>query len=51
MKDHVENCHLTKSDAFRVNRDQVVDLETWFQIQINVSNVEKAYLSKHISQV
>ena len=25
MKDHVEIGHLTKYDAFRVNRDQVVD--------------------------
>ena len=27
MKDHVEIGHLTKYDAFRVNRDQVMDLE------------------------
>ena len=27
MKDHVEIGHLTKYDAFRVNRDQVTDLE------------------------
>ena len=32
MKDHVEIGHLTKYDAFRVNRDQVVDLEIWFKI-------------------
>ena len=30
MKDHVEIDHLTRYDAFRVNRDQVMDLETWF---------------------
>ena len=36
MKDHVENCHLTKLDVFTVNRDQVMDFETWFQtIQLN----------------
>ena len=29
MKDHVEIDHLIKYDAFRVNRDQVMDLETW----------------------
>ena len=41
MKDHVEIAeigHLTKYDAFRVNRDQVKDLETWFKIRTNVSN-------------
>ena len=32
MKDHVKSSHLTKFDAFRVNRDQVIDLETWFKI-------------------
>ena len=26
MKDHVEIDHLTKYDAFRVDRDQVMDL-------------------------
>ena len=31
MKDHVEIGHLTKYDAFRVNRDQVMDLEIWFK--------------------
>ena len=33
MKDHVESSHLTKFDAFRVNRDQVTDLETWFKVK------------------
>ena len=32
MKDHVEIGHLTKYDAFRMNRDQVMDLEIWFKI-------------------
>ena len=32
MKDHVEIGRLTKYDAFRVNRDQVMDLETWLKI-------------------
>ena len=38
MKDRVESSHLTKFDAFRVNRDRVIDLETWFKIHTNVSN-------------
>ena len=38
MKDHVEIGHLTKCDASRVNRDQVIRL----QIHTNVSNFEKA---------
>ena len=44
MKDHVEIDHLTKYDAFRVNRDQVMDLETWFKINTNVSDFETASL-------
>ena len=39
MKDHIENCDLTKFDAFRVNRDEVIELETWFKIHTNVCNV------------
>ena len=42
MKDHVDLGHLTKYDAFRVNRDQVMDLEIWFKIHTNVSNLERA---------
>ena len=42
MKDHVEIDHLTKYDAFRVKRDQVMDLETWLKIHTNVSNFETA---------
>ena len=42
MKDHVESYHLTKFDVLRGNRDQVMDLETWFQIHNNVSSVETA---------
>ena len=41
MKDHVEIGHLTKYDAFMVNRDQVMDLEIRFKIHTNVSNFEK----------
>ena len=41
MKDHVQSCHLTKFDAFKINRDQVnIDLETWFKINTNVINLE-----------
>ena len=42
MKYHVEIDHLTKYDAFRLNRDQVMDLEMWFKIYANVSNFETA---------
>ena len=42
MKDHVEIVHLTKYDAFRVNRDQVMDLEIWFKIHTNFSIFERA---------
>ena len=42
MKDLVEIDHLIKYDAFRVNRDQVMDLETWLKIHTNVSNFETA---------
>ena len=44
MKDHFEIGHLTKYDAFRVNRDQVMDVERRFKIHANVSNFEKASL-------
>ena len=40
MKDHVEIDHLTEYDAFRVNRDQVMDLEMWLKIHTNVSNIK-----------
>ena len=42
MKDHIDINHLTMFYAFRVNRDQVIDLETWFKIHTNISNVETA---------
>ena len=43
MKDHVEIDHLTKYDAFRVNRYQVMDLEIWLKIRHrDVSNFETA---------
>ena len=40
MKAHVEISHLTKYDAFRMNRDQVMNLEIWFKIHTNVLNFE-----------
>ena len=42
MKAHVEIRHLTKYDGFRMNRDQVMDLEIWFKIHTNVLNFETA---------
>ena len=42
MKDHVEIGHLTKYDAFTMNRDQVIDLEIWFKIHTKVSNFKTA---------
>ena len=43
MTDPIESSHLTRFDAFRVNRDQVIDLETRFKIYTNISNVETAF--------
>ena len=40
MKDHFEIGHLTKYDAFRVNRDRVMDLEIWFKVHTNESDFE-----------
>ena len=42
MKYHIEIGHLTKSDAFRMNRDQATDLQTLFKIHTNVSYFESA---------
>ena len=42
MNDHVEIGHLTKYDAFRMDRDQVMDLEIRVKIHTNVSNFDKA---------
>ena len=42
MKDHVEIDYWTKYDAFRVNRDQVMDLEIWLKIHTNIRNFETA---------
>ena len=42
MKDHVGIGHLSVYDAFRVNRDQVMDLKIRFKIHTNVSNFENA---------
>ena len=36
MKDHVEIGHLTKYDASRVNRDQVMELEILFKIKTSL---------------
>ena len=42
MKDHIEIDHLTKYDTFRMNRNQVMDLEIWLKIHTNASNFETA---------
>ena len=42
MKDHVEIGHFTKYDAFRMNRDQAMNLEICFKNHTNVSNFETA---------
>ena len=39
MKDHVEIGHFAKNYAFRMNRDQVMDLEIWFKIHKNISDL------------
>ena len=39
MKDHAEIGHLTKYDAFRMNRDQVMDLEIRFKIHTKVTSL------------
>ena len=36
MKDHVEIGHLTKYDAFRMNRAQAMNLEIWKSIQTSL---------------
>ena len=50
MKNHVQNYHLTKIDAFGVNRDEVIDLETWFKIHTNVYNGDSVP-QNHINSV
>ena len=47
MKDHVEIGHLTRYDAFRMNRDQVMDLEIWFKIHTNVFNFKHIELAHY----
>ena len=42
LKDHVEIGHLTKYDAFRVNKYQAMTLEIWLKIDTNVPNFETA---------
>ena len=43
MKDHVDIGHLTKYDAFKMNRDQVMDLEIRLKIHTNVFHFETAF--------
>ena len=46
MKDHVEIGHLTKYDAFRMNRDQAMNLEICFKIPIQTSLILRQRPSK-----
>ena len=39
MKDHVEIGHLTKYDAFGMNRDQSMNLEICFKIHLKPSSL------------
>ena len=41
MKDHVEIGHLTKYDAFRMNIDQVMDLELYGSKSIQTSLIKR----------
>ena len=43
MRNHIERSHLTKFNAFRENRDQVIDLEAWFKIHTSVSKFSKVF--------
>ena len=42
MKNHVKIGHLTNYDAFKVNRDQVMDLEIRLKIHTNDCNFDTA---------
>ena len=43
MKEHVEISHLITFHALRVNKDLVIDLETWFKIPADIQ------ISHHIN--
>ena len=42
MKDNFKISYLTKFGTVYFNNNQVIDLETWFQIHTNVSNFKTA---------
>ena len=42
MKNCVESCYLIKFEIFRVNRDQIMVLGKWLQIQRKISSVDTA---------
>ena len=44
MKDHVEIDHLTKYDVFRINRDQVMDLQIWLKTHTKVKPWSQGWL-------
>ena len=47
MKDHIQSCHLTKFDAFGVNRNEVIDLETWLK-SMQMSVILREHPKNHI---
>ena len=51
MKDLVEIGFLTKYDAFRVNRDQVVNLEIWFSNSLIINQVKTKKVTTVIQEV
>ena len=51
MKCLVEIGFLTKYDAFRVNRDQVVDLEIWFSNSLIINQVKTKKVTTVIQEV
>ena len=42
MKEYLKISHSTKFGVVWLNNNQVMDIETWFQIHTNVSNFEMA---------
>ena len=47
MKDNIEICHLSKFDAFRSNRDHVMDFKTLLKIHTNLYKFEAASPKPH----
>ena len=47
----IEVGYLTKLEASRVNRDQIMDLEISFEIHTNISNWDRSFPQNHIECV